>query len=136
MKIFSLIFFLLFSLVPVWSRAEPWVDDPWAGPPLPAAPEPQEGTWIPAEPGAPTLGAPAVSGLSRVDEYQAEQWLRLMKSLWQVGDYPTMKYYARKIVEYYPGTSYAAKAEMLLVKSEKPSNMKKFIQANPGLFPY
>lgn len=75
--------------------------------------------------------------LSPTDTFQAEQWLRTARALWEVGDYPTLRLYCNRIVEYYPETYYAMVAEKLLIKSRKPPNnrSREYIRNNPGLFP-
>ena len=73
--------------------------------------------------------------IEKRDLYQAEQWLRIMRSLWEVEDYPLLTDYCWKTIKFYPGTSYARQAEKFLKKIEKPeaNRKRKFIQENPGL---
>ena len=75
--------------------------------------------------------------LSPTDTFQAEQWLRTARELWEVGDYATLRQYCKKIVEYYPETYYAMVAEKMLIKSRKPPNNRgrEYIRNNPGLIP-
>lgn len=113
MKKIILLFFLMVSVLPqAWG--EEWKQD-WRD------------KWDPVDP----------TELSPIDTFQAEQWLRTARALWAVGEYPTLREYCKKIVEYYPETYYAMVAEKLLMKSKKPFNNRgrEFIRSNPGLLP-
>ncbi|MBI2340749.1 MAG: hypothetical protein HYU99_10390 [Deltaproteobacteria bacterium] len=116
-------------------------------PPTPACPEAPACESAPvaeaeparqAKPLPPTVTVLTTSELSKKDIYQAEQWLRIMNGFWAMQDYPMLRYYCQKTVEFYPGTSYAAKAEKYLEKMGKPAvvRTRKFIDDNPGLFPF
>ncbi|MFH0799985.1 MAG: hypothetical protein V2A66_07395 [Pseudomonadota bacterium] len=63
--------------------------------------------------------------LSNVDRVQAEWWMTTIRVLWKVGDYPTLRYYCQKVVQYYPETDYAVEAQKYLTKSEKPKKNKR-----------
>lgn len=74
--------------------------------------------------------------LSKVERYQAEQWLRLARDFWAVGDYATMRDFCEKILRYYGGTPYAAEARkyLLLTTNPKKNKWRKFVRENPGVF--
>lgn len=113
MKKTIFLFFLLLTVLPsAW--AEDWGPD-WRD------------KWDTADP----------TELSSKDTFQAEQWLRTARALWEVGEYATLRQYCNRIVEYYPETYYAMVAEKLLIKSRKPPNNRgrEYIRNNPGLFP-
>lgn len=80
---------------------------------------------------------PPPDDLSRKDSFQAEQWIALSRNLWEVGDYVTLRYYCRMIIDYYPETIYAEEAQKFLTKTQKPpkNRSREYIRHNPGLFP-
>ncbi|MBI4365822.1 MAG: hypothetical protein HY543_03285 [Deltaproteobacteria bacterium] len=93
-------------------------------------------------PRAAVLGAvepdlPMPDELSKKDQFQAGQWIRIIRGLWLTGDYVLMREYCLKTVLFYPGTMYAAEAQAFLEKSASPrkNRRRKFIRDNPGLIP-
>lgn len=78
-----------------------------------------------------------VPDLSEKDLFQAEQWLQLIRGLWEVEDYTLLRHYCRKIIEFYPETHYAEEAKEFMEKTEKPGvNARRvYRRQNPALFP-
>ncbi len=73
--------------------------------------------------------------LDKKDVFQAESWMKTIRILWKVGDYPTLRNYCHRTVEFYPGTAYAKEAEKYLKKTENPriNHDREFIRNDPGL---
>ena len=81
--------------------------------------------------------APPVTGEpTGKDKFQATQWLKVARELWEVGDYPLLRRYCQMIIDRYPGTSYGREAEKLLKRSSNPAKnrSREFRRNNPGLF--
>lgn len=74
--------------------------------------------------------------LDKKDVFQAELWMRTIRTLWGIGDYPTLRYYCHKTIELYPETIYAEEAEKYLHKTENPkkNRLRELIRNDPGLF--
>lgn len=80
---------------------------------------------------------PNPDDLSRRDLFQAEQWIALSRNLWEVGDYQTLRYYCRLIIDFYPETIYAEEAQKYMKKTEIPkkNRVREYLRHNPGMFP-
>lgn len=80
---------------------------------------------------------PNPDDLSRRDMFQAEQWIALSRNLWEVGDYQTLRYYCRLIIDFYPETIYSEEAQKYLKKTDIPkkNRAREYIRHNPGMFP-
>lgn len=80
---------------------------------------------------------PNPDALSRADLFQAEQWIALSRNLWEVGDYQTLRYYCRQLIDFYPDSIYAEEAQKYLKKTEFPkkNRAREYIRHNPGMFP-
>lgn len=80
---------------------------------------------------------PNPDDLSRKDIFQAEQWVALARDFLEVGDYQSMRYYCRMIVDFYPQTIYAEEAQKYLKKTDIPkrNRIREYMRHNPGMFP-
>ncbi len=74
--------------------------------------------------------------LDKKDVFQAEQWMKTIKVLWEVGDYPALRYYCQKTIDFYPGTTYAQEAEKYLKKTENPrtNRRRESYRNDPAIF--
>lgn len=74
--------------------------------------------------------------LNDKDRFQMDQWLRLARGAWEVGDYSTASYFCRLILEHYPNTYYSREAKSLLKNSSSPvvNSARDHVRSNPGLF--
>lgn len=74
--------------------------------------------------------------LDKKDLFQAEQWMKTIKVLWEVGDYPTLRYYCQKTIEFYPDTVYSQEAEKYLKKTKGPktNRRREFFRNDPAFF--
>ena len=61
----------------------------------------------------------SAADMSQTDIYQAELWIKNVRDLYIVGDYPTLWYFCQKILQFYPETSYAAEAQEFVKKTAK-----------------
>jgi hypothetical protein len=74
--------------------------------------------------------------LDKKDVFQAEQWMKTIKVFWEVGDYPALRYYCQKTIEFYPETFYAKEAKKYLRKTKNPkaNRRRENFRNDPALF--